>query len=292
MTTAPVPVQMWKCHITGKLFDTQEGAIKSTKNAKARKARETYKKKKAIELSKLVAYQSNFIRLNTTDIEGIPELIKLKAKEFWDIDINVSFDAIRFTTGTPSNNFFEAEGPRWVFRIKMSGESLGKSQLKALRDLGTRTDECSLPGRLSLAGTILQDSWGRNPAAFSGIRLGSGSGAGFGDGYLSRGATIYLRDFPLLQKKYDEYLALRGPDVVYKQQLRQIDDNAGIFAERTRSVSEQRDIVNKLGSQLKVEEGKLETLHMDAQEQFKGFCLSKLVKPPVIPGDLINLFEC
>jgi hypothetical protein len=285
MTTAPVPVQMWKCHITGKLFDTQEGAIKSAKNAKARKTREANKKKKAIELSNLVAYQSNFIRLNATDIGGIPELMKLKAKEFWGIDINVAFTGISFRA------YGHTEGPHWSFCVEMSGESLGKSQLKALRDLGLwRTH---MGHDLPLAGTILQDSWGRNPAAFSGIRLGSGSGARFGDkgACLRRDAVIYLKDFPLLEKKYKEYLRFKEPDSVYRQQLKQIAGNARVFADSTRSVSEQRDVVNELRSQLEVEEGKLKTLHLDAQEQFKGFCLSKLVAPPVIPGDLANLFE-
>jgi len=286
MTTAPVPVQMWRCHITGKLFVTREGAIKSAKNAKARETREANKKKKAIELSKLVVYQSNFIRLNATDIGGIPELIKLKAKEFWGIDINVAFTGISFRTSG------HAEGPHWSFRVEMSGESLGESQLKALRDLGTSRCE-PLGSNLPLAGIILQDSWGRNPAAFIGIRLGSGSGARFGNkgDCLRRDAVIYLKDFPLLEKKYKEYLRFKGPDSVYRQQLKQIAGNARVFADSTRSVSEQRDVVNELRSKLKVEEDKLKTLHLDAQEQFKGFCLSKLVAPPVMPGDLANLFE-
>jgi hypothetical protein len=293
--TAPEQVQMWKCPITGKLFDTPAKAEKSSKAAKAKSTREKNKKKKE-ELAELINYQSNYIRLNATTISEIPSLIVTKAKEFWDIDIKLRFENVRLSKA--GLGYDTTDGPMFVFRVKMVGEALTGKHTRLFRKMGGIINDFTLlshSNRQPSPGDIIfKGRWyGPNRAAFEGILLGSGSGGRFGesgDG-LNMDARIELKTFPIIWKKYQQYLSLRGPVENYKNKLLHIDRVSQRFALQTKSVYEQTKICSAIRDQLEIESRLLQKLTMQAQDEYSKFCVGKLVSPPQIPQDLIEMFS-
>jgi hypothetical protein len=289
--TAAEQVQMWKCPTTGKLFDTPEKAKKSSIAAKAKATRERNKKKKEKELAELIDYQSNYIRLNATTIEEIPSLIKIKAKEFWGIDVDLSFNSIR-----PPGKFdhIDAEDPRIKFNVEMTGKALESKQFKLLKEMCNRGDwDINNSRQPSLGDTIFKTNWwGTNLAAFEGIHLGSGNGGRFGESGrgLSMDAHIKIKTFPIIWQKYKQYLSLRGPVEIYKQKMLAIDGAARGFANQTKSVYEQQQVCNAIKDQLEIELKLLNKLILNAQAEYSKFCSGKLVTPPQIPQELIRMF--
>ena len=288
MTTSITPVQMWKCPITGKLFDTPEKAERSQKSAKAAAARKRNKEKKEKEVAKLIEYQSNYIRLNAESIDDIPSLIMKKAKEFWGIEICVTFEQTRFTTRVYRSRE-SSEQPGFSFRIRITGKTLGKVQLDTLKNLGCPVERFS-----SISDIIIQSRWRhRNSPAFKGVQLGSGDGGRFEDNGtgLNMDASILLSDFPLIDQKYQQYLLLKGPveDFVHKRV--QIETSSGGFANKTKLVFEQALVVKRIKASLDAETDTLSKLRTSAKEQYIDFCISKLTKPELIPSDLQNMFS-
>lgn len=286
MTSSVTPVQMWKCPTTGKLFDTPEAAEKSQRSAKAAATRKKNKEKKEKERAKLVEYQSNYVRLNATSLEDIPNLMMAKAKEFWGINICVTFARSGFSEKSyEGGNYIDR--PNYKFRIRITGDELGDAQKATFKKLGA-----DLKNRYSISDTVVGGHWwGSNPSAFKGIKLGSGNGGHFGDSGLDFDATIYLSEFPLIEQKYKKYVSLKGPVEEWNRKIDQINKSAREFTSRTRLVSEQRAICNAIRDELEKENGLLNVLITSAEEEYKEFCGSKLVQPPLIPCELINMFS-
>ncbi len=278
-------VQMWKCPATGKLFDSPEGAQKSLKLAKAKEARKKTKEKQKEELLKLIEYQSNYVRLNATSFNNIPKLIETKAKEFWKMNLKVTI------TGDFRNRFntrysYDPEiGPYWSARVKISGDALGETQTEILKKLG-----CDLRRDPCFRGMVIGSTWSENPAAFKGIRLGSGCGGSFGKYSLEMDAEIHLSDFPLIEARYKEYLALKGPKDDYDQKVRKIEIGSGRFCEQTKSVKEQKLIVDRAKSCWEAESSIYERLRTEAMEEYTKFCMAKLGPVPKMPPELEQWF--
>lgn len=278
---------MWKCPITGKLFDSPEAAERSQRSAKAAATRKKNKEKEKEERAKLAEYQSNYVRLNATSFEDVPNLMMAKAKEFWGIDILVTFALNGFSKKAyEGGNYINR--PNYKFRIRITGHELGDAQKATLKNLGA-----DLKNRYCVSDTIVRGHWwGCNPSAFKGIHMGSGSGGFFGEGErgLDMDATIYLSDFPLIEQKYQEYVSIVGPVEEWNKKADQINKSARDFSRRTRLVSEQKAICNAIRDELEKEDGLLNVLIASAEEEYKEFCHSKLVKPPLIPSELFNMF--
>jgi len=288
MTTSITPVQMWKCSITGKLFDTPEKAEKSQRSAKAAATRKKNKEKKEKEVAKLIEYQSNYIRLNATSVDDIPSLMMKKAKEFWGINICVTFEQTRFSHRVYRSGG-SSEQPGFGFRIRITGKTLGKVQLDNLKNLGCSVERCN-----SIGDTIIQSHWWHsNPAAFKGVQLGSGSGGRFEDSGtgLNMDATILLSDFPLIDQKYQQYLLLKGPVEEWNRKVDQINKSARSFTNRTRLVSNQAEVCSAIREKLDKETELLRVLTHNAEKEYKKFCHSKLPEPPLIPCELISMFS-
>ena len=279
---------MWKCPVTGELFDSPEAAVRSQRSAKAAATRKKNKEKEKEELAKLIEYQSNYVRLNATSFEDIPNLIMAKAKEFWGINICVTFARSGFSEKSyEGGNYIDR--PNYKFRIRITGGELGDAQKATLKKLGADPKN-----RYSIGDVIVRSYWwGSNPSAFKGIKIGSGSGGFFGrsESGLDMDATIYLSEFPLIEQKYKEFVSLKGPVEEWNRKIDQINKSARDFSSRTRLVSEQRAICNAIRDELEKENGLLNVLITSAEEEYKGFCHSKLEQPPLIPCELINMFS-
>jgi hypothetical protein len=83
MTRAIESVQMWKCSVTGKVFDNAKEAEKHSKDAQARLTRKRKAEEKEQERLNLIKYQEDYVRLNATSFDEIFQLVVAKAKEFW-----------------------------------------------------------------------------------------------------------------------------------------------------------------------------------------------------------------
>lgn len=193
-------VKQYICPVTGKAFGSEAAARKSAtlamKEAAEKKAKED-----------LYNEQANWLRLNLTHVRDIGLLMKTKAKEFWGLDFkSIQISGLWFTDvatthdcpiGQKTSDFGSGKRElRWQGRLTAS-------LTKALSRKGY-TD-----GMVGISDLLMND--GYSNTGFYGFHTGTGC-RGIPDD-LKCPADIsfhmYLKDFPLLLKQYEEYLELK-----------------------------------------------------------------------------------
>lgn len=194
MTTL-TPIQMFACPETGKLYKTEKAALASAK--KAKEAREKLKleekeKQKSIEEKEK---EVNWLRLNVEDVNDIPKLMKSRAKELYDWDLDVSFSYLYF--GKVSNSH--------------SCPIDGVTNWCGI-DVDKPTHYLGWSGRITgmLRGTVPKLTFMNSIAdaiklKFKGIHTGTGNPGSPNEYPMDIGFNMFLDDFPKLKEKYELY---------------------------------------------------------------------------------------
>ena len=101
MTTTITPVTMYPCPVSGRLYKTERGARASAKRALEKQEQEAIKLKEEQKSKEEKEAERDWLRMNLEDINDLPILMKQRAKELYDWDLDVSF---RLHFGTVSNS--------------------------------------------------------------------------------------------------------------------------------------------------------------------------------------------
>lgn len=279
---------MWKCPVTGRLFDSKAKAAGSARRAKAKEDKEKKAKEQKDKLRETREYQSNYVRLNAESVEDIPRLVEEKAKEFWGIDAKVKISKVRR---------FAKEGDNIIlrFRITASIETLSEESKKTLKSfcpLMSFSDSFSV----STSMILFQD--GYLGSGFVGIVPGSGCPGRVGEYDMEMDGHIILDNFPLLYKKYEEYLSFKEQIKNHHNRRISIRDLAKIYADQideVKTVKDQiaqtEDLLESIKKDLSVLTENYSKISSVYAGEFSEFCLSRMEKCPEIPSHLSTLFK-
>ena len=206
-------VTMFKCPETGKLFKTERGAENSAK--RERDSKELSLLATGFDPSGFEA-QQNYVRLNATAPQDIMRLVGEKAEEFWGLKVTAMS----------------------VGQVSVSGDSVSFGQCHI---------EVSSKGSCRLAymreqARISKDKWYREPSisdllfgsmGFRGLETGSGSQGTCGDYPFRMSLKARLEDFPLIAKRYRDWVAHKGEYDRYKAGLGRTESYGAALARST-----------------------------------------------------------
>ena len=263
------------CPETGKKCRSKAEAERSAKAAvKAKEeAKLAAEQAKLIETSNLE--KCDWLRLNLTDIESLPTLITQKAKEFWNIDlevsIKVSFGSVSNSHGAPigrkknwsaSDKNYPTSFPGWY------GQIVGK-----VKNFQKKKNGCD-----SVSGLFFNPY--SKTMGFRGFHTSSGCPGDLGGGYpMDIGFYFFLEDFPLLVAKYERFVQNQEIINLYNDKLWEMVDKAITLADNEKEVTDLdtqiEELTHKRGNLFK---------------KFKENYISEhFEKPPVISDDYTSL---
>jgi len=206
-------VTMFKCPETGKLFKTERGAENSAK--RTRDSKELSLLATGFDPSGLEA-QRDYVRLNATTPLDVMNLVEEKAEEFWGLKITAMS----------------------VGQVSVSGDSISFGQCHI---------EVSSKGSCRLAymreqARISKDKWYREPSisdllfgsmGFRGLEAGSGCQGICGDYPLRMPLKARLEEFPLIAKRYRDWVAHKAEYDRYKAGLGRTEGYGSALARST-----------------------------------------------------------
>ena len=266
---------VYLCPETGKKCRSRAEAERSA--AAAIKAKEdaaiAAEQKKLAEKSNLE--NKDWIRLNLTNIEDIPKLVKEKAKEFWgidcDIEVNVSFGNVSNSHGAPLNKKTNWSGKDanyptsflgWSGRIKGTISNYKKS-----RDISESVS------------SLLFNNYGGG-RGFRGFHTSCGCPGDVEGQYpMDIGFYFFLEDFPKLVESYELFNTEYQKIIDYKEAVRQRNTKAEYHSYSQPDATELENQIFEL--YLKLE--KLTTQHREK------YILDNPVASPTIDSRLEDL---
>ncbi len=263
------------CPETGKKCRSRAEAERSA--AAAIKAKEdaaiAAEQKKLAEKSNLE--KKDWIRLNLTNIEDIPKLVKEKAKEFWGIDceieVNVSFGNVSNSHGAPLNKKTNWSGKDanyptsflgWSGRIKGTISNYKKS-----RDISES------------ASSLLFNNY-TGGIGFRGFHTSSGCPGDVEGKYpMDIGFYFFLEDFPKLVESYELFKIEYQKIVDHKNNVSNLSVAAHHYA------NSQLD-VNNIKQQIFDLEQQLENLIGNHKKQYKR---DNAIITPIVHSNIESL---
>lgn len=263
------------CPETGKKCRSRAEAERSA--AKAIKAREdaaiAVEQQKLAEKSNL--QNKDWIRLNLTNIKDLPDLIKEKAKEFWNIncniEINVTFGQVRNSHGAPLNKKTNWSGdnknyptsfPGWSGQIK--GNVLNYKKGKNISE--------------SISSLLFNNYTGGR--GFRGFHTSSGCPGDVEGNYpMDIGFYFFLEDFPRLAESYELFNTEYQKVIDHKEAVKMLNIKAEHYSNAQSDVIEIEKQIFELSCVLQ----KLRNEH----EQ--KYIIDNPVKVPIIDSKLEDL---
>lgn len=193
--TILTPIQMFACPETGKLYKTERGALASAKRAKeAREKVEAEEKEKQKSLEE-VEKEVNWLRLNLEDVKDLPKLMKSRAKELYDWDLDVRLHNLYFCNVSNSHNcpingvtnWCEIDVDKPTHYLGWSGRITGmlRGAVPKLTFMNSIADAIKLK--------------------FKGMHTGTGNPGSPNEYSMDIGFNMFLDDFPKLKEKYEIY---------------------------------------------------------------------------------------
>lgn len=266
---------VYLCPETGKKCRSRAEAERSA--AAAIKAKEdaaiAAEQKKLAEKSNLE--NKDWIRLNLTNIEDIPKLVKEKAKEFWNIDceisIRVSFGNVSNSHGAPLNKKTNWSGRDKDYPTSFLGWS---GQIK-----GTISNYKKSKNSSESVNSLLFNNY-TGGRGFRGFHTSSGCpGDAEGQYPMDIGFYFFLEDFPKLVESYELFNTEYQKIIDYKEAVAQCNTKAKDYSNSQPDVNELKNQIFELN--LKLE--KLTTQHREK------YILDNPVASPTLDSRLEDL---
>jgi len=266
---------VYLCPETGKKCRSRAEAERSA--AAAIKAKEdaaiAAEQKKLAEKSNLE--KKDWIRLNLTNIEDIPKLVKEKAKEFWGIDceisIHVSFGNVSNSHGAPLNKKTNWSGEDANYPTSFLGWSG--------RITGTISNYKKGKGSLDSLSSLLFNNY-TGGIGFRGFHTGSGCPGDVEGKYpMDIGFYFFLEDFPKLVESYELFNTEYQKVIDYKEAVKQCNTKAKYYSNSQLDINELKNQIFELN--LKLE--KLTTQHREK------YILDNPVASPTLDSRLEDL---
>jgi len=266
---------VYLCPETGKKCRSRAEAERSAAAAiKAKEDAAIAAEQKRLEQESNLA-NKDWIRLNLTNIEDIPKLIKEKAKEFWNIDcdirIRVSFGNVSNSHGAPLNkkcNWSGKDANYPTSFLGWSGEIKGTiSNYKKSRDISESVN------------SLLFNNYGGG-RGFRGFHTSCGCpGDAEGKYPMDIGFYFFLEDFPKLVESYELFNTEYQKVINHKEAVKRRNAEAEY---RSNSQSDVTELENQI-FELKLKLGKLTTQHREK------YILDNPVASPTIDSRLEDL---
>lgn len=223
-------VKMYKCPESGDLFTNKALATRNANKVKKQKE----KLAKEVEINKKIKeerhFYSNYIRLNLSNVNDLKDMLILKAKEFYDVDITNLNIRVNFSErcsnshNCPINGVTNWENrdndkptyyPGWIGRIS-ANVVVPKNITNALSTFDRS------------ANSVLFNTYS---GLFKGFYTSSGCGGDSDGSYdMDIGFGFFLEDFPLLMEKYNLFIEEKKK-IIYNNLLKQgVDSLAHEYA--------------------------------------------------------------
>jgi len=266
---------VYLCPETGKKCRSRAEAERSA--AAAIKAKEdaaiAAEQKKLAEKSNLE--NKDWIRLNLTNIEDIPKLVKEKAKEFWgidcDIEVNVSFGNVSNSHGAPLNKKCNWSGHDKNYPTSFLGWS---GRIKGTISNYKKNKDISE----SMSSLLFNNYEGGR--GFRAFHTASGCPGDVEGKYpMDIGFYFFLEDFPKLAESYELFNTEYQKIIDYKEAVRQRNTKAKYHSYSQPDATELENQIFEL--YLKLE--KLTTQHREK------YILDNPVASPTIDSRLEDL---
>lgn len=266
---------VYLCPETGKKCRSRAEAERSAAAAiKAKEDAATAAEQKRLEQESNLA-NKDWIRLNLTNIEDIPKLVKEKAKEFWGIDckieVNVSFGNVSNSHGAPLNKKCNWSGHDKDYPTSFLGWSG--------RITGTISNYKKSKNSSESVNSLLFNNYGGG-RGFRGFHTGTGCpGDAEGQYPMDIGFYFFLEDFPKLVESYELFNTEYQKVIDYKEAVAQCNTKAKDYSDSQPDVNELKNQIFELN--LKLE--KLTTQHREK------YILDNPVAPPTLDSRLEDL---
>ena len=266
---------VYLCPETGKKCRSRAEAERSA--AAAIKAKEdaaiAAEQKKLAEKSNLE--NKDWIRLNLTNIEDIPKLVKEKAKEFWnidcDIEVNVSFGNVSNSHGAPLNKKCNWSGKDANYPTSFLGWS---GRIKGTISNYKKSNNIS-----ESVNSLLFNNYGGGKG-FRAFHTTCGCPGDVEGKYpMDIGFYFFLEDFPKLVESYELFNTEYQKLIDYKEAVKQCNTKAKYYSNSQPDVIE----LEKQIFELKLKLGKLTTQHREK------YILDNPVASPTLDSRLEDL---
>jgi hypothetical protein len=198
MTTTIAPVTMYPCPVSGRLYKTERGARASAKRELEKQEQEAIKLKEAQKAKEEKEAERDWLRMNLEDINDLPVLMKQRAKELYNWDLDVSFD-LWFSNVSNSHSCPIGGVTNWGQRGANSPTSYPGWSGQIRGTLKGKVPKTTFMGTIA---DLIKEK-------FRVIHTGTG-GPGRPNEYDMRiGCQLFLDDFPKLKEKYEFYIVER-----------------------------------------------------------------------------------
>lgn len=219
--------------------------------------------------------KKDWVRLNLTNIEDIPKLIKEKAKEFWNLDceieVNVSFGNVSNSHAAPIGKKTNWSGKDDNYPTKFLGWS-GQVKGNIFNYKKTKNSSDSV-------NSLLFNNYG-NGLGFRGFHTSSGCPGDSGGEYpMNIGFYFFLEDFPKLAESYELFNTEYQKVINHKEAVKRRNAEAEYHSN---SQSDVIELENQI-FELKLKLGKLTTQHREK------YILDNPVAPPTLDSRLEDL---
>lgn len=190
--------------------------------------------------------KKDWVRLNLTNIEDIPKLIKEKAKEFWNLDceieVNVSFGNVSNSHAAPIGKKTNWSGGDKYYRTNFLGWS-GQVKGNIFNYKKTKNSSDSV-------NSLLFNNYG-NRLGFRGFHTSSGCPGDSGGEYpMNIGFYFFLEDFPKLVESYEVFNTEYQKVLDYKAAVRSLNTKAEHYSNVQSDINELQNQIFELNLKL------------------------------------------
>lgn len=257
-----------KCRSRAEAERSAAAAIKAKEEAAIAEEQKRLQNESNIE-------KKDWVRLNLTNIEDIPKLIKEKAKEFWNLDceieVDVSFGNVSNSHAAPIGKKTNWSGKDDNYPTKFLGWS-GQVKGNIFNYKKNKNSSDSI-------NSLLFNNYG-NGLGFRGFHTSSGCPGDSGGEYpMNIGFYFFLEDFPKLAESYEVF------NTEYKKVL---DHKAAVRSLKVKAENYSciQPDVNNLENQIAELQGKLSKLLTNHYQKYQ---LDNPVSPFIVDPRLEDL---
>lgn len=244
--------KMYICPETDKPFYTREEAEKCYNDFITEKTNKLLIEKTKKEKEDLLKYQQNFIRLNLSNINDLGKLIQEKAKEFWNIECNISFSLHATDIQT------KRIGPIIYTNTVNQSQQMPVFPIFKGRVTGTIKNYKLSPyeNPPSISDVIFKRSIYEGNG-FVGIYTDTGCPGTVNSLEMSIGCYMFLQDFPLIYQQYSQYQIDKTIDDENIKRQSKLYSDATNFVNSTPEIHEITHKINNLMKEKKELHSKL-----------------------------------
>lgn len=225
-------VKMYKCPESGDLFTSKALATRNANKIKKQKE----KLAKEVEINKKIKEErdilSNYIRLNLSNVNDLKDMLILKAKEFYDVDITNLNIRVNFSERCSNSHNCPING------VTNWGNRDNDKPTYYLGWIGRISANVVVPKNITNALSTFDRSansvlFNTYSGLFKGFYTSTGCGGDSDGNYdMDIGFGFFLEDFPLLVEKYNLFIEEKKKVIKNNLLTEGLKDQANTYAKQ------------------------------------------------------------